>query len=223
MNGDISEQPGNGLVQFATVENNIIWENGTSGGSGINCDGVDSSVFRNNLLYSNHASGISLYAIDGAHGSSYNHVYNNTIVMPAGARWVINIPDDGPQPPPTGNIVENNILYSPDSFHGSILIANPNAPGFFSDYNVVVSHFSDDGGDTAIGLANWQKLGFDRHSVIATPAKLFVNVSSSNYQLKSGSPAIDAGTGLADVPTDILGVTRPQGVAWDIGAYELKK
>ena len=28
MNGDISEQPGNGLVQFATVENNIIWENG---------------------------------------------------------------------------------------------------------------------------------------------------------------------------------------------------
>ena len=28
MNGDISEQPGNGLVQFATVEDNVIWENG---------------------------------------------------------------------------------------------------------------------------------------------------------------------------------------------------
>jgi parallel beta-helix repeat protein len=50
MNGDISEQPGNGLVEFATVEDNIIFGNGASGGSGINCDGVDNSIIRNNLL-----------------------------------------------------------------------------------------------------------------------------------------------------------------------------
>jgi parallel beta-helix repeat protein len=222
MNGDISEQPGNGLVQYALVEDNVIYENGTGGGSGINCDGVDSSEFRNNLLYNNHASGISLYAIDGAHGSSYNKVYNNTIVMASGARWVINIPDDGPQPAPRGNVVENNILYSPDSFHGSVLIANKNVSGFFSDYNVVVNHFSDDGGNTSISLASWQKLGFDLHSIIATPAQLFVNPATGNYQLKTGSPAIDAGASLTDVPVDILGVKRPQGAAWDIGCYEFK-
>jgi len=38
--------------------------------------------------------------------------------------------------------------------------------------------------------------------------------------LKSGSPAINAGTTLSDVPTDILGVKRPQGAGYDIGCYE---
>jgi parallel beta-helix repeat protein len=62
MNGAISEYPPTGkptgLVQYATVEGNIIWNNGTAGGSGINCDGVDDSLISNNLLYNNHASGI---------------------------------------------------------------------------------------------------------------------------------------------------------------------
>jgi parallel beta-helix repeat protein len=223
MNGDISEQPGNGMVQFATVENNVIWNNGVGGGSGINCDGVDDSIFRNNLLYNNHASGISLYAIDGAHGSSNNKVYNNTIVMPAGARWAVNIPDDGVAPPPTGNAVENNILLTQDSFRGSILVAGAAVSGFHSDYNVVVSHFSDDDGNTSIRLAAWQTAtGNDLHSLVATPAQLFANPSAFHFELTSGSPAIDAGASLLDVPADIVGTPRPQGAAWDIGAYEFK-
>jgi len=224
MNGDISEQPGNGLVQFATVENNIIWENGTKGASGINCDGVDDSIFRNNLLYNNHASGISLYAIDGAHGSSNNKVYNNTIVMAANSRFVVNIPNDGGgKAAPVGNVVENNILYTPDSFHGSVLIAKAKVSGFHSDNNIVVNHFSDDGGNTSISLAKWQALGFDVHSIVATPAQLFVDPANNNYQLKAGAPAVDKGTALTDVAADILGVARPQGAGWDIGSYELKK
>jgi len=223
MNGDISEQPGNGLVQFATVEDNVIWENGTKGGSGINCDGVDSSIFRNNLLYNNHASGISLYAIDGAHGSSNNKVYNNTIVMAANSRFIINIPNDGGgKAAPVGNVIENNILYTPDSFHGSVLIAKAKPAGFHSDYNIVVNHFSDDGGNTSISLAKWQALGYDVHSIVATPAQLFVDPANNNYQLKAGAPAVDKGTALTDVPSDILGTSRPQGTGWDIGAYELK-
>ena len=220
MNGDKS-QGGDGIISFATVEKNVIWHNGSGGGSGINCDGVDDSVFRNNLLYNNHASGISLYAIDGAHGSSNNKVYNNTIVMAPNSRFVINIPNDGDgKAPPVGNVVENNILYTPDSFHGSVLIASPSVSGFHSDFNVVVGHFSDDGGDASISLAKWQALGFDLHSILATPAQLFVDPANNNYQLKAGSLAIDKGTSLLDVPVDILGVHRPQGLAWDIGCYE---
>ena len=219
MNGDISEQPGNGLVQFATVEDNVIYENGLSGGSGINCDGVDSSVFRNNLLYNNHASGISLYAIDGAHGSSNNQVLNNTIVMAPNSRFVINIPHDS-RKAPAGNVIKNNILYTPDSNHGSVLIAAKSVSGFESDYNVVVNNFSDNNGNSLVSLTKWQALGFELHSVIATPAQLFVDPANNNYALKAGSPAIDAGVALPQVPTDILGVTRPQGLAYDIGAYE---
>ena len=64
MNGDIS-MGGDGIISYAVVENNIVYENGLGGGSGINMDGVTDSVVRNNLLYNNHASGISLYQIDG--------------------------------------------------------------------------------------------------------------------------------------------------------------
>jgi hypothetical protein len=54
-------QGGDGIISGALVEANTIYGNGLGSGSGINCDGVQSSVFRNNLLYNNHASGISLY------------------------------------------------------------------------------------------------------------------------------------------------------------------
>src|SRR5262249_55419896 len=153
----------------------------------------------------------SLYAIDGAHGSSHNKVYNNTIVMPAGARWAVNIPDDGDAAAPVGNVVENNILLTQDSFRGAILVAAKAVSGFHSDNNVVVSHFSDDNGNTSIALSKWQTAtGNDLHSIVATAAQLFVDPANFNFQLKSGSPAVNAGASLVDVPADILGVSRPQ-------------
>jgi parallel beta-helix repeat protein len=50
---------------------------------------------------------------------------------------------------------------------------------------------------------------------------LFVNSSTGDFHLQAGSPAIDQGTTLATVTTDYAGVTRPQGSAYDIGAYEV--
>ena len=50
----------------------------------------------------------------------------------------------------------------------------------------------------------------------------FVNLSSNDYRLRSGSPAINAGILLSEVLVDILGVVRPQGAGVDIGAYEYK-
>ncbi|HEY9742429.1 MAG TPA: right-handed parallel beta-helix repeat-containing protein [Coleofasciculaceae cyanobacterium] len=43
---------------------------------------------------------------------------------------------------------------------------------------------------------------------------------ATDYKLKTGSPAIDAGTKLTQVTDDFAKVTRPQGKAYDIGAYE---
>src|SRR4030095_1808114 len=89
MNGDRNFTPGDGIISFALVEKNVVFENGAgTGGSGINCDGVSDSRISDNLLYNNHASGISLYATDGSEGSSRNKVYNNTIVMASAGRWV---------------------------------------------------------------------------------------------------------------------------------------
>ena len=71
-------------------------------------------------------------------------------------------------------------------------------------------------------LAQWKALGFDAHSFISTAAALFVDPATANYQLKTGSLAIDAGVNLSpDVVADINGLPRPQRAAYDIGCYEM--
>jgi copper-binding protein NosD/List-Bact-rpt repeat protein len=215
MNGDLS-QGGDGIISGAVVEDNVIHDNGVAGGSGINCDGVQSSIIRNNLLYNNHASGISLYQIDGGQPARNNQVLNNTIVMASDARWAINI-----QNASTGNVLRDNILYNQQSFRGSVAISADSLPGFVSDTNVIMDRFSTDGGDTRVTLAAWRSAtGQDTHSIIAAPAALFVNVAGNDYHLSSTSPARDAGGTVAPVTDDLEGAPRPQGSAFDIGAYE---
>ena len=50
----------------------------------------------------------------------------------------------------------------------------------------------------------------------------FVDPDNGDFRLKPGSPGIDAGATIEAIKTDILGTPRPQGKAFDIGAYELK-
>jgi hypothetical protein len=57
---------------------------------------------------------------------------------------------------------------------------------------------------------------------VSTAAALFVQPASDIFDLVAGSRAIDAGLNLApDVVTDIDGVPRPQGSAYDIGCFEM--
>src|SRR5881396_3521599 len=48
----------------------------------------------------------------------------------------------------------------------------------------------------------------------------FVNPSALDFRLQAGSPAVDAGTILSIVLGDFLGIIRPQGAGYDIGAFE---
>ena len=206
-----------GIISFALVEDNVIYENGVNGGSAINADGVDDSVFRNNLIYSNHAFGIS-------HGSSRNKVYNNTIVQAIDGRWCLNIPKSkGKGGSPVGNVVKNNILYTERTDKGAIDVYSTAAGVLTSDYNAVVDRFSTNGGTSVTStLAQWQTFGYDTHSFVSTASALFVDPGAGDYRLKEGSPAIDAGTNLSpDVVADIVGTARPQRLAYDIGCYEM--
>jgi parallel beta-helix repeat protein len=49
---------------------------------------------------------------------------------------------------------------------------------------------------------------------------LFVNASGSDFHLQSASPGRDKGVTLTVLTTDLEGTPRPQGSAYDIGAYE---
>jgi hypothetical protein len=65
---------------------------------------------------------------------------------------------------------------------------------------------------------NCQNVGFGKHDFVAEP--VFVDPAKGDYRLKAGSPGIDAGETLEAVKTDLLGVKRPQGRGYDVGAYE---
>jgi hypothetical protein len=51
-------------------------------------------------------------------------------------------------------------------------------------------------------------------------ASAFVDAAGHNYHLAVTSPANDSGVPLGAVSTDRDGTTRPQGTAYDVGAYE---
>ncbi len=192
----------------------MIYDNGAAaGGSAINGDGVQNSVIQNNLLYDNHASGISLFMTDASMPSTGNLVVNNTIVMAADARWCLNVQDGS-----TGNSAFNNIFYNLHPFRGSIDLSADSVQGFTSDYNVVMDRLTPDD-NTTLTLAQWQAMtGNDKHSLVATPAMLFVG--NGDYHLSMNSPAIDKGTSMKAPAADLDGNARPQGNGFDIGAYE---
>jgi parallel beta-helix repeat protein len=215
LNADLSSG-GDGIITGALIEGNVIYGNGTAGGAAINLDGVQDSVVRNNLLYGNHATGIVNYHGDGAVGPSGMQILHNTVDQAADGRWALLIwNSDGP------NVVRNNILYNRHPTRGSITYLVPqDVLTTDSDYNVMDKVTPDDDG-IIYTLAQWQALGHEPHSVLpGSLASLFVNANGGDYHLPSGSPAVDAGQTLASVTVDLEGRPRPQGTAYDVGAYE---
>jgi hypothetical protein len=107
--------------------------------------------------------------------------------MAPNGRWCINIPASSEgQADPVDNKIRNNILYTAHTFRGSISTYGNSVSGFESDYDVVVSRFSIDGGGTNMSLVQWQGLGYDVHSFVATPSALFVNPAGNDYHLLNG-------------------------------------
>ncbi len=57
-------------------------------------------------------------------------------------------------------------------------------------------------------------------SNLAVGPECFAQTAGDDYTLAAGCSAIDAGEPIQGYPQDRLGVDRPQGAQWDIGAYE---
>jgi hypothetical protein len=58
-------------------------------------------------------------------------------------------------------------------------------------------------------------------SNLAVGPEAFVSAVTDNYALVIGAAPVDTGVTIPDVTTDRVGVSRPQGVTYDVGAYEL--
>jgi len=227
MNGDASSG-GDGIMSGWVIEKNIAYSNA----NGYDADGVDTSVWRNNLAYANSSKGIQVAGADGAVWSRNDRFVNNTLVCPAGGFYPLNFYCDSTSKPlPTGNRVFNNILFSYNDYsgRGSMCVNSYMLTDFQSDYNVVMNWFGIDDNATTQQLTQWRTRGYDAHSVQTTTTSdtaLWVDpvnatVALRDFHLKAGSVAIDHGTTLTDVTDDITGMSRPQGSAYDIGAYEV--
>jgi len=215
INADAS-QGGDGISTNPKIYGNILYGNGTAGGAAINLDGVQGAEIFNNLIYENHATGIALFTIDGGGPSSGALIYHNTIVQASDGRWCILLNDGA-----TGATIANNILFNKHSFRGAIAVSRESFPNLRSDYNVVVDAMSDEAGDSQVSLFEWQVLGFDKHSRLATSTdELFVNAVGGDYHLSATSKAIDAGDPAYANDHDLEGNARPLGMAPDAGCYE---
>ena len=61
---------------------------------------------------------------------------------------------------------------------------------------------------------------FADYNLVGNTDPKFVNAAAHDFHLQADSPAIDAGATLREVTTDYEEVQRPQGKAYDMGAYE---
>ncbi|MBL8521415.1 MAG: fibronectin type III domain-containing protein, partial [Betaproteobacteria bacterium] len=220
------EAEGDGIVSNAIVERNISYNNGIGGTDGAGGASFDFASIRNarivnNLSYDNQRQGIVLWddGFSDSYGSKDNLIANNTVVMPSGSSYHAFSIRNGS----TGNTVRNNILIHLGSYNDSIAIDPESFAGFTSNYNVV-SRFENTAGNL-VTLSNWQsQTGQDLQSITATntvfTTAVFTNFAARDFTLAAGSLALNAGTTVAQVTQDLLGTMRPQGAAYDIGAYE---
>jgi len=99
--------------------------------------------------------------------------------------------------------VQNNIVVSNNAGLNSLYDSKSDY-----DHNLVWGNFTNYAGETAA----------DDSDLSGDP--LFSDIANDDFHLRSGSPAIDAGTDSAGTEVDFDGASRPRGAEVDIGAYE---
>ena len=164
-------------------------------GSGMMLTGQNGTVVRNNVVYNMGQSGIRVDTF-GAFGCRDVQIFNNTVYANKTAGLTINA---------TNSIQVSNNLFIGNTSGGS----SSGSSNLTSDYNL-----------WAPSKASWPE---GAHSIVQTSTSgITVNQTNGDFHLMNGSPAIDEGVNLSGTGFDTAldRTSRPQGSAWDIGAYE---
>lgn len=210
-NGDESIG-GDGIISNLIIEENVIFNNSQNG---LNMDGVQDSIIRNNLIYNNARNGLRAYAIDASEGPTGLVIVNNTFYVSSSGDWCVRITEDEGT-----NFVFNNILMNDHAWKGSIALDD--TVSFKSANNAVVNRFTPDRDDTILSLSEWQALGYDENSFIASTEQLFVSIGDFDFRLNALTVAEDKGVAQYEAhiapETDLAGALR---IGFpDLGAYE---
>lgn len=192
---------GYGIHFFGGTESNNIVRNNTIRDNldGILVDG-DSNLIYNNVF---HGHGIDVQIASGSHQITGNKVYNNTFYN---SGLAIAVGHENPGTNASGTIVRNNLCYAAADQLNQVVI-HPDAAGTIMENNLTRNPIRNTGTGTVLSA-----------NLIGIP--LFLNIGGFDFHLQLGSPARNAGKAVPEVTTDKDGVPRPQGGAYDIGAYE---
>jgi len=170
---------------------------------------LSNNTIRYNIV---HDNGLVAAASAILLGGQNNLVYNNIIYNDGGPG--IQVHYTAPQ----NSMIYNNTIYNVGNSSaaasggvGTGIYIGPEASGIVVKNNIVNNTPSPAISNNGVGSVVSNNL-----SSVAG----FLDAANANFGLTSGSAAIDAGTFLSVVPDDFNGVRRPQGSAYDIGAYE---
>jgi len=187
--------------QHVLVERSRIYDHSGHGVHMLRSGGqAHYNTVRNNEIYNNGSWGILLGS--GQQNLAYNNVVRNNGAKYGGGGIRIAYND------PVSNQIYNNTVYG-----------NAN-------YCVMVN--SDSSKAAVRNNICWKNqknsvYNVGSSSVISntlTTDPKFVDTADKDLRLASGSPAINKGMTLSQVPYDYLKKSRPQGGTYDIGAYE---
>lgn len=156
--------------------------------------------FYNNIVEDNANSGVVLYSRVTA------YLYNNTIYS-NGDRGI----EVGTGGVSSGNLIKNNAVV--DNSGAPITIFNTVGT---SAATIQFNDFNGNGGSNAV--ADQNSLSTIGSNITTAPG--FMNAAANDFTISSGGNLVNAGTTIAAVVDDYLGITRPQGAAYDIGAHE---
>ena len=181
---------------------NNVWQNHDHG---IYLKGTN-IIIRSNVFYNNvHGWSIHMY------GASVDQVYivNNTFAFPNPNRIGQIIIAE----PVSNSVISNNVFYQPQT---AGIRWDPADGG--SATNLTVENNMTAGGT----VIDAQGAGITFSGNYESTDPMLVSASTLDFHLRSVSPAIRTGLSLSYVLTDFDGVSRPPGLAYDIGAFQFK-
>ena len=197
---------------IGNVVNDIGKPGGCNGVQGIYSSNAGGKIM-NNIVYRVSAYGIHLW-----HAASGTIIANNTVFANGssgmGGGIVTGVGDSPGGVQLVNTKVVNNIVYN--NPRAGILQYCYSGVNCIGSGNVVANNLVY-GNGSAITM----KVGSATGTVSADPKFVsYYPTGTGDYRLQSTSPAINRGTSSYAPTTDFLGVARPKGGAFDIGAYE---